>query len=125
MSEGCSLCDPTKIMLFACSGGGANVGQISNQVALELTKEGKGKMYCLAGLGGHVQGLIDNTLKADKVIVIDGCSVACAKKLVEHVGVKIDGYIDITQAGIEKTPGKYEISDEDITKIKSLVEEML
>ncbi|WP_207642364.1 putative zinc-binding protein [Pseudobacteroides cellulosolvens] len=112
-------------MLFACSGGGANVGQISNQVALELTKEGKGKMYCLAGLGGHVQGLIDNTLKADKVIVIDGCSVACAKKLVEHVGVKIDGYIDITQAGIEKTPGKYEISDEDITKIKSLVEEML
>ena len=39
-------------MILACSGG-SNVGQLSNQAAIELTHEGFGKMFCLAGIGGH------------------------------------------------------------------------
>lgn len=35
-------------MILACSGG-SNVGQLSNQAAIELTQEGFGKMFCLAG----------------------------------------------------------------------------
>jgi len=38
-------------MILACSGG-SNVGQLSNQAAVALTREGFGKMYCLAGVGG-------------------------------------------------------------------------
>ena len=33
------------IMILACSGG-SNVGQISNRTAIELTREGFGKMFC-------------------------------------------------------------------------------
>jgi uncharacterized metal-binding protein len=33
------------IMILACSGG-SNVGQLSNRAAVELTREGFGKMYC-------------------------------------------------------------------------------
>lgn len=54
MAEKC-LCEPTEILLFPCSGG-ANVGQIANEVAVSLTREGIGKLFCLAGIGGHICG---------------------------------------------------------------------
>lgn len=124
MSNSC-ICKPAEIMVFACSGGGANVGQISNQAALEITKEGKAKMYCLAGLGGHVPGIIEATRKAKKIIVVDGCPVSCAKKMVEHVGIKIDHYIIVTEEGIDKTPGEFNMTEEEILKIKNLIEQKI
>jgi len=119
------ICKPAEIMVFACSGGGANVGQVSNQAALEITKEGKAKMCCLAGLGGHIPGIIEATKQAKKIIVVDGCPVSCAKKMVEHVGIDIDGYIVITEEGIEKTPGKFDFSDMEVGKIKALIEQKI
>lgn len=124
MSKTC-ICKPAEIMVFACSGGGSNVGQISNSAALEITKEGKAKMYCLAGIGGHVPGIIEATKQAKKVIVVDGCPVSCAKKILEHAGIGIDGYIVITEEGIEKTPGKFDITEDETSKIKNLIEEKI
>ncbi len=67
-----------------------------------MTREGTGKFFCLAGIGGHVSGMIEST-KAGKVIVaIDGCPVACAKKTLEHAGFNVDEYVEITSMGIEK-----------------------
>lgn len=95
------LCEPTDILIFPCSGG-SNVGQIANQVGVKLAQEGMGKFFCLAGIGGHVSGMIEST-KAGKVIVaIDGCPVACAKKTLEHAGFTIDEYVEITSMGIDK-----------------------
>lgn len=111
-------------MVFACAGG-SNVGQITNSAAVEITNEGKGRMYCLAGLGGHVQGLIDNTNIADKVIVVDGCPVGCAKRIVEHAGIKIDGYIEISKEGMEKTPGNLGVKPEQVSRIKELIEKRI
>ena len=55
MSEEC--CAPgADVMILPCSGE-SNVGQLSNQAAVELTQEGFGKMFCLAGIGGHLSGL--------------------------------------------------------------------
>ena len=53
----CCCATETPIMILACSGG-SNVGQLTNQVAVELTKEGWGKMFCLAGIGGHLSGFV-------------------------------------------------------------------
>jgi uncharacterized metal-binding protein len=47
------------IMLLACSGA-SNVGQLSNQAAVELTLEGFGKMFCLAGIGGQLSGFVQS-----------------------------------------------------------------
>lgn len=121
MRDGCNLCKGSDVMVFACSGG-SNVGQLTNDAAVGITKEGKGKMYCLAGLGGHVQGLINNTKKAEKVVVVDGCPVGCAKKIVEHAGINIDGYIELSAEGFEKTPGVLAISKEQIDKVITLID---
>ncbi len=100
MEEKC-LCEPAEILIFPCSGG-SNVGQIANQTGVKLTQDGMGRFFCLAGIGGHVSGMIEST-KAGKVLVaIDGCPVACAKKTLEHAGFNIDEYVEITSMGIEK-----------------------
>ena len=58
MAEEC--CVPSgNVMILACSGG-SNVGQLANQAAVELTQEGFGKMYCLAGIGGHLGGFVQS-----------------------------------------------------------------
>jgi uncharacterized metal-binding protein len=100
MEDKC-LCEPSEILIFPCSGG-SNVGQIANQAGVKLTQEGMGRFFCLAGIGAHVSGMVEST-KAGKVIVaIDGCSVACAKKTLEHAGFNIDEYVQVTEIGIEK-----------------------
>lgn len=100
MEEKC-LCETNEILIFACSGS-SNVGQIANLSALELTRQGFGRMFCLAGLGGHISGMIESTRAGKLIIAIDGCSVGCAKKTIEHVGLQAGEYIQVTDLGIEK-----------------------
>jgi uncharacterized metal-binding protein len=100
MEEKC-LCQPTEILIFPCSGG-SNVGQIANEAGVKLTQSGMGKFFCLAGIGGHVSGMIESTKAGKMLVAIDGCSVACAKKTLEHAGINIDEYVQVTDLGIEK-----------------------
>jgi len=95
------LCEPTEILIFPCSGG-SNVGQIANQAGVKLTQNGMGKFFCLAGIGGHVSGMIESTKAGKMLVAIDGCPVACAKKTLEHAGFNIDEYVQVMELGIEK-----------------------
>jgi uncharacterized metal-binding protein len=99
MSEAC--CSARKTLIFACSGG-SNVGQITNEAAKKLDQEGLGSFYCLAGLGARLDGFIANAQGADEVIAIDGCPVACARKILEAAEVPISTYVVATELGIEK-----------------------
>jgi len=100
MDDKC-LCEPNEILIFSCAGS-SNVGQIANQAAVRLAREGVGRYFCLAGIGGHVSGMIESTKAGKMLIAIDGCLVGCAKKTLEHTGFNIDEYIQVTDIGIEK-----------------------
>ncbi len=100
MEEEC-LCEPNEILIFSCAGS-SNVGQIANQAAVRLAQEGIGRYFCLAGIGGHVSGMIESTKAGKMLIAIDGCPVGCAKKTLEHTGFNIDEYVQVTDLGIEK-----------------------
>lgn len=113
--------EPTT-MILACSGG-SNVGQISNEVARKLTVDDKGMMFCLAGLGGDVDPLVERTEEADQVLVIDGCSVACAKKTLERHGLEHE-WVDLTELGIEKT-SNLELDAEQVECAMNAVEKKL
>jgi len=95
-------CGGTITMVLPCSGG-SNVGQISNEVARRLTVDGKGLMFCLAGLGGDVEPLLERAKSAECVLVIDGCPVACAKKILDRHGIAHE-WLELTSLGIEKCP---------------------
>lgn len=100
----CGAEGKTRIM-YACSGLGSNVGQIANAAACRLTAEGYGGGSCLAGVGGGIEKLVGMGKNADERIVIDGCPVACAKKIMDDRGLTIDTYVLITDLGITKTLG--------------------
>jgi len=88
-------------MILACSGG-SNVGQLSNQAAVELTQEGFGKMSCLAGVGGKLSGFLQSVKDAPDLVVIDGCPVGCAKAIFREAGLPLRNHVVITELGIEK-----------------------
>lgn len=101
MESGCS-CGGAITMLFPCSGG-SNVGQVSNEVARKLTVANKGVMFCLAGLGGDVEPLIERARAAGRILAIDGCPVACARKTLDRHGIAHE-WLELTGLGIEKCP---------------------
>ncbi len=101
MDTSCS-CGGVVTLIFACSGG-SNVGQLSNEVARQLTIDNKGAMFCLAGLGGDVEALVERTRNAGRVLAIDGCPVACAKKTLERHGIECE-WLELTSLGIDKCP---------------------
>jgi uncharacterized metal-binding protein len=44
----------------ACSGA-SNVDQISNQAELELARAKVAGFFCLAGVGGHIKGMVKSS----------------------------------------------------------------
>jgi len=105
-------------MILACSGG-SNVGQAANQAAVELTREGFGKMYCLAGIGGGLQGFVQSARDVEEMIVLDGCPVGCAKAILTREGVTPGRYVVATDLGIEKVKDpRLTVLDEDVRRIK-------
>ncbi len=103
------MCKSGRVLVYSCSGG-SNVGQISNEAAKSLAMMGIAKMACLAGIGGHVSGIIESGRSADSIVAIDGCSVHCAEKGLEHVGLKSSVHVVVTDLGMKKS---YDLSFED------------
>jgi len=99
MSDCCG--NSNKCLVYACSGG-SNVGQLSNEAAKALDSSGEASMGCLAGLGGHISGMVESAKSGVPVLIIDGCLVACGKKTADHLGLKNYGYVEITGLGIKK-----------------------
>ena len=100
MAQDNCCCGSTNLIL-ACSGA-SNVGQITNEVAKKLDIEKQGRFFCLAGVGGHISGMVASVDGSDKVLVIDGCPVACAKLTMDEAGLDGYEYVIVTDLGIEK-----------------------
>lgn len=118
MTEDCCA-SGDNIMILVCSGG-SNVGQLSNQAAVELTREGVGKMFCLAGIGAQLSGFVQSAWDVKTMVAIDGCPVGCAKAILEQAKVPLKNHIVITELGIEKNKN-LGLKAEDITRVKSAV----
>ena len=116
-------CDGKKVLLYACSGG-ANVGEMADRAARQLMAEGKGGMFCLAGLGAEIPGMIETAKAADVNLVIDGCAVDCAKKVFDKVGLKNYTQIRVTDLGIEKAKG-VPVKPEQVDKVVAKARELL
>jgi len=110
----CGANEPKRI-IFPCAGQ-ANVGQLTNLAALQLTKEGYGNIACLALLGIGTESLIANALNADEVVILDGCPMLCAKKIAGAQGVAAGQHLVLTELGIAKGPSK-SYTDDDIEKV--------
>ena len=95
-------CNGGVSLIFPCSGA-ADVGEISDRAARELSAHGHGKMSCLAGIGGNISGMIASACGADRVLVIDGCAQECAKKTMKDKGIEDFIHLRVIDLGMIKT----------------------
>ncbi len=101
----CSCKNNGTNLLYTCSGA-ANTGLAADKITRRLAKQGVGAMTCLVALGADLSGFIESAKAADKNIIIDGCPVACGKKVFERLKInKYDHYL-ITDEGVEKKKTK-------------------
>ena len=122
-SASCCGSDKKTVLLYACSGG-ANVAEIADKAARELMFGGCGTMFCLAGLGGDIQGMVQTARDADVNLLIDGCPMECAKKTFDRHGITNYRHIKVTDLGIEKVKG-VRCTDEQVAKVVAKAREVL
>lgn len=120
MSEEC--CSPGGDVMILSYSGGSNVGQLSNQAAVELTQEGFGKMFCLAGIGGHLSGFVQSAKDVPNMVAIDGCETGCAKATLEQADVPLKSYLVLSELGIEKNKD-FNLKRDEIDKVKAATKE--
>ena len=88
-------------LIYSCSGS-SSAAQMANYMALQTDRKGIADMSCIAGVGGSVKKLVKTALSGRKIIVIDGCPLACAKACLTQHSVKPDLHIELTSYGVTK-----------------------
>ena len=101
---------PTTVV-YACSGC-SDAGEIADRIARQLTREGAAKMSCLAGIGGRVKSLVSTAENAERILVVDGCPLNCARHTLELAGFKNYDHLELHKIGIRK--GSTPVTDERI-----------
>jgi len=122
MSNQACGCGGGPKLIFACSGA-ADVGEIADRAARKLTREGAGRMFCTAGLGGRISGILKTTEAAEGVLAIDGCPLNCVKSSLEQAGFSTFQHLQLADLGLEK--GKSPATEERVNKAATRAKEMM
>lgn len=106
-----------KIIILACSGA-SNTGAYSDKVARKLMKDGNAKMLCLARFA--VDKRFAEQSKAElgngtRIVVLDGCPINCAEKILRENGIERFEHINITDFSIVK--GQTPVTEAKINEI--------
>ena len=107
-------CGGAPKLIFPCSGG-SDVGALADLAARQMTRDGSGKMYCLAGIGGRVAGILASTENAGKLLALDGCALNCAKKTLELAGFSGFEHLCLAEIGFQK--GQSPATPETVAKV--------
>ena len=104
-----------KIQIVSCSGA-SNTGKYADEIARRFDDGGDAEMICLAKVAIGNQPLISK-LKAlnTKIVVLDGCPINCAEKILGKEGITNIIHLNTTDFGIIK--GKTPVTDEKINEI--------
>ena len=111
-AEECA-CSSAPKLIFPCSGA-ADVGELADRTARKLTREGHGKMFCLAGIGGRLPPMMKAAASAGSILAIDGCATNCVKACLEQAGFTKFEHLRLYDHGFAK--GKSPVTDEAVAQ---------
>jgi uncharacterized metal-binding protein len=75
---------------------------MANYLAVQLDRSGLAEMSCIAGVGGNVKKLVKTAISGKKIIVIDGCPLACSKACLANHSITPNLNIELTELGVKK-----------------------
>ncbi len=113
--------EKAEVTVYSCSGC-SNVAQLANSVAVRLHREKIAKMSCIAGVGGDVAPLVMTAQKAEKILALDGCPLACVSNCLKRHGVVPDVHLILTGEGLSKNVYE-EVSPEVVDEFFEMVRE--
>ena len=90
-----------KPLVYSCSGC-SSAAQMANYLAVRLDRKGIAEMSCIVGVGGNVKKLVHTAKSGRKIIVIDGCPLACSKACLSQHSLQPDIYVELTAMGVSK-----------------------
>jgi len=90
-----------KPLVYACSGC-SSAAQLANHVAVKLDRRGVAEMSCISGVGGDVPTLVRTAKSGRRVIVLDGCPLACASRCLARHGVAPSRHYQLQELGVRK-----------------------
>lgn len=90
-----------KPLIYSCSGC-SSAAQMANYIAVKIDRTGLADMSCIAGVGGGVKKLIKTANSGRKIILIDGCPLACSKACFKNYDLIADIHIDLSALGVSK-----------------------
>ena len=101
--KSCSCaCGGMVSLLLPCSGA-ADTGEIADRAARKFAKGNCAGMFCLAGVGANLSGFIASAKGADRLLVVDGCNLDCARKTLAEKGITENIInVRVTDLGIVK-----------------------
>ncbi|MBN1376283.1 MAG: putative zinc-binding protein [Dehalococcoidia bacterium] len=106
--------------MFACSGA-SNCRQVANSVVVGLVERGLGDMLCVADIGAHDKKIIESAMNAGSTIIVDGCGVACMRKILKYAGGTITKQLCITDYGVKKAHNRLTVLPEELENVMSRV----
>jgi uncharacterized metal-binding protein len=104
----------TTFLIFVCSGS-ADVGELTDRAARRLHRHGVAAMSCLASIGARDTDIMFNADLAERVLLVDGCPSACARRTFEHAGLHRFTHFDLSKANLFK--GRSPISPKNIQRV--------
>jgi len=99
------------------------MSQSCDELAQRFMERGVGRVGCLAGVGGRFPNMGMSAQSADEIIVLDGCQMGRALKIIEHGGAKSS--VDLVATGLARkngkrwTEGEVNVLDDELTRIRS------
>jgi uncharacterized metal-binding protein len=91
----------TGVLVYACSGC-SDAGELADRIARQLARDGVAQMSCLAGIGGRVKSLVAKAESAGRILVIDGCPLACGRQTLQLAGFKQIEHLRLQDIGLRK-----------------------
>lgn len=110
-----------KVIILACSGA-SNTGVYSDKVARKLMTSEKGKMLCLARFAVDEEWAESqkcDLLQGTRIVVLDGCPIDCAAKILKQRGIHDFEHVYTTDFGVVK--GKTPVTEEKIIEISNAI----
>ena len=111
---GCA-CTGITALIFPCSGS-ADTGEIADCAARKFAQGGCAGMSCLAGVGADISGFIASAKGADRLLVVDGCNLECARKTLAEKGIT-ENIIHLCVADLGFAKGKSPVTAERIDAV--------
>ena len=88
-------------VVYACRGC-SDAGELADQIARQLARDGSARMSCLAGVGGRVKPLLHMAKTAECILVIDGCPLNRARHTLLNAGIARSGHLTPQGVGLRK-----------------------